>query len=67
MEFRSVLQMLFTQSVMLEKILAKLVNRILRKRLTSFYQRRFSVMLPEEVCAFHDGCKQGINQQNFNR
>jgi len=34
---------------MLEKILAKLVSRILRKRLTCFYQRRFSVMLPEHL------------------
>ena len=41
----------FAQSDMLEKILAELVSRILRKRLTCFYQRRFSVMLPER---FHD-------------
>jgi len=34
---------------MLEKILAKLVSWILRKRLTCFYQRRFSVMLPEHL------------------
>jgi len=33
----------------LEKILAKLVSQILRKRLTCFYQRRFSVMLPEHL------------------
>jgi len=32
---------------MLEKILAKLVSRILLKRLTCFYQRRFAVVLPE--------------------
>ena len=37
----------FAQSDMLEKILAKLVSQILRKHLTCFYQRRFSVMLPE--------------------
>jgi len=34
---------------MLEEILAKLVSRILRNRLTCFYQRRFSVMLPEHL------------------
>jgi len=34
---------------MLEKILAKLVSRILRKRLSCFYQRRFFVMLPEHL------------------
>jgi len=34
---------------MLEKILAKLVNRILHKRLTCFNQRRFFVMLPEHL------------------
>jgi len=39
----------FAQSDMLEKILAKLVSRILRKRLTCFFQRRFSVMLPEHL------------------
>jgi len=39
----------FAQSDMLEKILAKLVSRTLRKRLTCFYQRRFSVMLPEHL------------------
>jgi len=32
---------------MLEKILAKLVSRILGKRLTCFHQRVFSVTLPE--------------------
>jgi len=37
----------FAQLEMLEKILAKLVSRVLGKRLTCFYQRRFSVMLPE--------------------
>jgi len=39
----------FAQSDMLEKILAKLVSQILRKRLTCFNQRRFSVMLPEHL------------------
>ena len=39
----------FAQSDMLEKILAKLVSRISRKRWTCFYQRRFSVMLPEHL------------------
>jgi len=39
----------FAQWDMLEKILAKLVSRILCKRLTCFYQRRFSVMLPEHL------------------
>jgi len=39
----------FAQSDVLEKILTKLVSRILRKRLTCFYQRRFSVMLPEHL------------------
>jgi len=34
---------------MLEKILAKLVSWILRKCLTYFYQRRFSVMLPKHL------------------
>ena len=34
---------------MLEKILVKLLSRILRKHLTSFHQRRFSVMLPEHL------------------
>jgi len=34
---------------MLEKMLAKLVRRFLRKRLTCFYQRRFTVMLPEHL------------------
>jgi len=33
----------------LEKTFAKLVSRILRKHLTCFYQRRFSVMLPEHL------------------
>jgi len=32
-----------------KKILAKLVSRIIRKCLTWFYQRRFSVMLPEHL------------------
>ena len=39
----------FAQSDMLEKMLAKFVRRILRKRLTSIYQRQFSVMLPEHL------------------
>ena len=39
----------FSQSDMLEKMLAKLVRRFLRKRLTCFYQRRFTVMLPEHL------------------
>jgi len=39
----------FAHPDMLEKLLAKLVSRILRKRLTCFYQRRFSVMLPEHL------------------
>jgi len=39
----------FAQSDMLEKILAKFVSRILRKRLTCFHQRHFSVMLPEHL------------------
>ena len=39
----------FAQSDMLEKIVAKLVSRILREHLTCFYQRRFSVMLPEHL------------------
>jgi len=34
---------------MLEKILAKLASRILRKRLTCFYQRQYSVILPEHL------------------
>jgi len=34
---------------MLEKILAKLVSQILRKRWTCLFQRRFSVMLPEHL------------------
>jgi len=34
---------------MLEEILAKLVSRISRKRLTCFYQCQFSVMLPEHL------------------
>ena len=42
-------QCCFAQSDMLEKILAKLVSWILRKCLTYFYQRRFSVMLPEHL------------------
>jgi len=33
----------------LEKIVAKLVSRILRKRWNCFHQRRFSVMLPEHL------------------
>jgi len=33
----------------MERILAKFVRRILRKRLTCFYQRQFSVMLPEHL------------------
>ena len=39
----------FAQSDMLEKIVAKLVSRILRKRWNCFHQRRFSVMLPEHL------------------
>jgi len=39
----------FATSDILEKILAKLVSQILRKRLTCFYQRRFSVILPEHL------------------
>jgi len=39
----------FAQSDMLEKILAKLVSQILRKRWTCIFQRRFSVMLPEHL------------------
>jgi len=39
----------FAQSDMLEKLLAKLANRILRKLLTCFYPCRFSVMLPEHL------------------
>jgi len=34
---------------MLEKILAKLLSRILRKRLACFYKRWSSVMLPEHL------------------
>ena len=39
----------FARSDMLQNIFAKLVSRILRKRLTCFWQRRFSVMLPEHL------------------
>ena len=39
----------FAQSDMLEKIVAKPVSRILRKRWNCFHQRRFSVMLPEHL------------------
>jgi len=39
----------FAQSDMLDKILAKRVSRIVRKRLTCFYQRPFPVMLPEHL------------------
>jgi len=41
--------MLFCPIGHVGKILAKLVNRILRKRLTCFYQRRFCAMLPERL------------------
>jgi len=48
----------FAQSHMSEKILAKHVSRIVRKRLTCSYHCRFSVMLPEP-------CKTGNNLHKF--
>jgi len=43
---------------MLEKILAQLVNRLLRKRLTCFYQRRF-------LLCYRNICKIVNNLHNF--